>query len=126
LSNEARAELEKVQAEQKARLLKPRSVGKRLFNVQKQRIIANITLKLYKHMLDPLMSELNDTLSAFVLKQDESQMRNLFNQNALTENWYKHKSDQERVLGNLAETKENYQRISTLFLTLVKPLERTK
>ncbi len=124
LSNEARAELEKVQAEQKARLMKPRAVAKRLFNVQRNRIMANVALKLYKHMMLPLTESLAESLSEFVMTRPETEMRTLFNQNAQTESWHKKKNEQDRLIEALADTTENYQRVATLFLTLVRPLEK--
>jgi hypothetical protein len=125
LSNEARAELEKVQAEQKARLMKPRAIAKRLFVVQRNRILANVTLKFYKVMMLPLAnSVLSERLGEFVLTRSEDELRTLFNQNAQTESWHKKKNEQDKLLDALSETMENHLRVSTLFLTLVRPLEK--
>jgi hypothetical protein len=124
LSNEARAELEKVQAEQKARLMKPRAVGKRLFTVQRNRIVGDITLKFYKHLMAPLLDDLAEYLGAFVLGLERLEdVRELFNFTSVTEELHKKKSEMDRVVDFLRESTETYHRASTLFLTLVKPLE---
>ena len=125
LSAEARAELEKVQAEQKARLTKPRAVGKRLFLVQRNRVLGSVTLKFYKHFMLPLVEDLAEYLSAFVLGlQDSSEVQQLFNFSSSSEIMYKRKSELDRALDLLKETTQDYQRASTLFLTLVKPIEQ--
>ncbi len=124
LSNEARAELEKVQAEQKTRLMKPRAVGKRLFNVHRARMLGNISLKFYCHLMEPLVQDLGEYLGSCVLQLDKvEEVRQLFNFTTVTDSLYKKKHEMDRVVDFLRDSTATYQRASTLFLTLVKPLE---
>ena len=122
LPEEAIQEILRVQAEQAAKLMRPRATAKRIFGVQRARLLAEVSLKFYKCLLDPLASTLADELRQSVVELSVEQTELLFNFASSVEMQQRQRKELERVAEFLRESLDTYERASKTYLELVSPV----
>jgi hypothetical protein len=120
LSQEAKAELERIQHEQVAKARRPRAVAKRMFAVHSKRIIANATLLFFRHMLD-VQHDLGNHLRTAIVNLKPEEVAELFNVEQVRDVYERKRAEVERLLESLRDTKSTYEHSSRTFLSIVAP-----